>query len=743
MNTQSRGIRRFLFLTVLIVLPTCMASAEDVQPKLLAECPGGKLYQYGGQRLLLLAGSPYQMGLAHGTLLRDDVKAMVHTVLNVARAADAVQNEDFFAGTIEQAYRRIEPFIPQRYQDELRGLADGAGLAVTDVQLANVFPALFHCSGFALFGRATVGGELLHGRVLDYITQIGLQNRAVTIIARPKGYNAFVNVSYAGFIGTVTGMNEKQIGLGELGGGGVGLWDGLSMPLLCRKVLEEADTLQQAVDIFRKTPRTCQYFYVLSDGKISDARGLYCTPDTVVALKAGQRYEDLPEAATEDKALPRPIDDAIVFSGGDRLTHLLRRVSEQYGRIDPAAAIDLMTRPVAMKGNLHNALFAPASLEMWVSHAAGDVTAPRYQACFQEYQRYDLRQLMALLPTDGDSRSDAAPVETARVVESQPARQTGRTPATVFRPLAPDADPRLAEQVKLFEEDRVGFDWRMKLLRNSGSLVVHTVEFPSPYVSPVERNNTVHCEYFLAGGGQRRPAVIVLHILDGSFTVARIICQRLASEGVNALLVKMPYYGPRRPADKARLRRMTDDPAILVDGVTQAVKDVRRAARWLASREEVDPDQIGLCGVSLGGFVAATAAGVDGTFPRVAIVLAGGDLTTMITGLAKEVQALRQAIEKRNWTPAKLKELLAPIEPLTYASRLRGSNVIMLNASKDEVVPPSCTERLVQASGARVTWYPADHYSMAWFLPAALEALVEHFSPADAPATGSDRPGDE
>ena len=728
MHDKPRQIRFLLLAAILAVLPTCPAAADKAAPKLLRECPGGRLYQFGSQRLLMLAGEPYQMGLAHGKLLKNQIKTMTNSVLMLARATDAVKKKDFFAGTIEQAYKRLEPFIPQRYQQEMRGLADGAGLPLKDVQLANIFPALFHCSGFALFGQATQGGQLLHGRILDYITQIGLQNHAVTIIARPKGYNTFVNVSYAGFIGSVTGMNEKQVAVGEMGGRGNDLWDGMPMPMLFRKVLEEADTLQQAVNIFKDTPRTCEYYYVISDGKIRDARGVYGTPDKFIVLKPGEKYDKLAHAVKKHK-IPQAIDDAVVFSGGDRLTRLLGLIRKNYGAIDPPAAIRLMDRPGAMKGNLHNVLFAPQTLEMWVAHALGDHTKEKYQASFQEYLHYDLPSLLKLLPAGVPSAKAASPARTTAPGPHRPTEQTGRVPATVFRPMAPSTDPRLAELLKKFQHKPAAFPWRMKPLKSSGSMVVYNVEFPSPFVSPVKRNNTVHCEYFLAANPGRRPTVIVLHILDGSFTVARIICNRLAAEGTNALLVKMPYYGPRRPADKDKLRRkMTDNPESLVGGVIQAVMDVRRAARWLSIRPEVDPNNIGLCGVSLGGFVAATAGGVDGRFPRVAVILAGGDLIKVVTSGAKEVRSVRQAMEKRNWTQGQLKQLLAPIDPLTYAARLRSSKVLMINATRDKVVLPQCARSLAEASQARIIWCPADHYSMVMFLPAALEQIAGHFS---------------
>ncbi|NTU89040.1 MAG: hypothetical protein HGA54_03905 [Actinobacteria bacterium] len=84
------------------------------------------------------------------------------------------------------------------------------------MRLANLFPELFHCSGFAIFGKATVDGHLYHGRILDYLRGMGLEQNAVVMVFRPDRGNAWVNVGYAGFIGSVTAMNEKGIAIGEV-----------------------------------------------------------------------------------------------------------------------------------------------------------------------------------------------------------------------------------------------------------------------------------------------------------------------------------------------------------------------------------------------------------------------------------------------------------------------------------------------------------------------------------------------
>jgi hypothetical protein len=56
---------------------------------------------------------------------------------------------------------------------------------------------------------ATADGTLYHGRVLDYGVDLRLQEHAVLIVAEPTGGIPFVNVSYAGFIGSTASRKSS------------------------------------------------------------------------------------------------------------------------------------------------------------------------------------------------------------------------------------------------------------------------------------------------------------------------------------------------------------------------------------------------------------------------------------------------------------------------------------------------------------------------------------------------------
>lgn len=244
----------------------------------------------------------------------------------------------------------------------------------------------------------------------------------------------------------------------------------------------------------------------------------------------------------------------------------------------------------------------------------------------------------------------------------------------------------------------------------SKRIEISLVTFPSPVTTPHENNNTVHCEYFRPLKTGKRPAVIVLHILGGDFDLARLFARHLAHNGTAALFLKMPYYGPRRQTD-APARMISQDPRETVAGMTQAVLDIRCAAAWLASQDEIDPERLGIFGISLGGITSALAATAEPRITNVCLMLAGGDVG-QVAWASRELAPLRRRWEQGGGTKESFFAVLNQVDPVTYAANLRGRRVLMLNATRDEVIPKACTESLWRAIGEpKIVWLDGGHYS--------------------------------
>ncbi|MFT5325756.1 MAG: hypothetical protein ACI8P0_003628 [Planctomycetaceae bacterium] len=339
----------------------------------------GELRWIDGQRVALLKGTPEQVGKAHGELLITEAGRCIDSVLYTFGTAQTIRTGRWFRSDLDAAYKRLSPHIPERHKRETRAMAAALDLDPELVEALNVFPELFHCSGFAVFGKATADGKLYHGRVLDYMTTIGLQDSATTFIVNVDGQIPFANVGYAGFIGSVSGMNAKSISLGEMGGRGEGQWDGAPMATLMRRALEECSTLDQVMDLWKNSPRTCEYYYVFADGKTNQAVGVSALPDSIEFIQPGQTHARLGAG----------IEDAVVLSAGSRLEKLRERVNQKHGQIDAEVAMWLMSRPVAMKSNLHNVLFVPADGILYVANADH-----KHPAAERPYVKLNLRELL-------------------------------------------------------------------------------------------------------------------------------------------------------------------------------------------------------------------------------------------------------------------------------------------------------------------------------------------------------------
>lgn len=118
----------------------------------------------------------------------------------------------------------------------------------------------------------------------------------------------------------------------------------------------------------------------------------------------------------------------------------------------------------------------------------------------------------------------------------------------------------------------------------------------------------------------RRPCVIVLHGTGGNKEGQRAFMVDLAKRGIIGVAIDARYHGERSGGAKGS--------AAYVEAITKAwqaksgesqehpfyydtVWDLWRTVDYLASREDIDPQRIGMMGISMGGIQTWLAASVD------------------------------------------------------------------------------------------------------------------------------------
>jgi len=383
----------------------------------------GTLEESSQGMILRLEGRPYERGVQHGTLLKEKIQENLAGFIDSPDLAQSPRVEAFHTHL-----STVLNFIPPHYLEEMRGVAYGADVPFEKILMLNLFPEMFHCIGITAQNEATFDGALYHVRVLDYGVAKNLQGSAVLMVVKPEEKHAFVSVGYAGFIGSVTGMNEKKIAMGEIGGDGYGHWNGVPMAFLIREILENAGSLEEAKTLLNEMPRTCEYYYVISDGNQEKAVGVYATASQLHFIEAGTSYalmapHDLPKNygknGVDDKFFMKSFspthsefqsrfhdeegnlialfnhqpENCVVLRGfgyPERYPIVTERIRELYGKIDAETLQDIIKYPATNETNLHNAIFRPSTLDLWVSHAGGDDTP----ASEQPYAAFNLNDLM-------------------------------------------------------------------------------------------------------------------------------------------------------------------------------------------------------------------------------------------------------------------------------------------------------------------------------------------------------------
>ena len=171
-----------------------------------------------------------------------------------------------------------------------------------DLSRRLVEDVLVEGNAFAVATRPSTGSSqaarLLVGRSLTVDVGDDFEPDRIVTIHRPDGKYPFASVGWAGLVGVVTGINGRGIVVAI----NPARTDdpeepGVPWPLVLRQVLEEADTLDQAVQIIRRAPLRTSGIVLVGDGVQRKA----------VVIEASPR-------ADGSRRVLRGEDDAIVWA---------------------------------------------------------------------------------------------------------------------------------------------------------------------------------------------------------------------------------------------------------------------------------------------------------------------------------------------------------------------------------------------------------------------------------------------
>ncbi len=385
---------------------------------LLFACPvyAGQVQKIDSLTVVFLSGSPYEIGYQHGALLHDEVHASVSLVLRFFRRFLKVPwvRTVLVNNWLDSAWNQAVPYLPDDIKNELRGLADGSGVALRELYRLHAIPErTYSCANFAAWGKATAGGRMVHMRNLDWNIRANIQQYPVVFVIHPNGKRAFVNVAWAGFAGVLTGINDAQVSIGQIGAETEDIsFKGEPMTFVMRRVLEEAADVDTAARLIEAAKRTGGANSGIADAKVptgiaietnhthlhvfhaddSAEKGInYARPITDVVFRADAAMDpDIRNRQLASHGDPkRPgLEDPVGSSAYDvRYLGQAAGILAHYGKLDAEAAKKI-AKKVAPDSNVQSVVFAWPDL--WIANANNQIPAAK-----TGYHRFNLPELFS------------------------------------------------------------------------------------------------------------------------------------------------------------------------------------------------------------------------------------------------------------------------------------------------------------------------------------------------------------
>jgi len=258
-------------LVLALLLSSCAGAppSRDREPYRSADVlvfHAGKRVDREGVPLLDLSGAPYEVGLQYGVLLRPEIRA-------VYAEYDRLLNELtggglrrlFFRLSLDGKVRDMRAAMPGGFEEEVRGIADGAGIPFTDFLFFAMTPEmLFDASCTSMVVRR--GDQIIHGRNFDFPRPANFVSRYPAIVkVAVDGKIPYVNVGFAGLPGVYTGLNDRGIAASVNTAAFTKYARGNVIPVgfLVKEVLENCATVHD-VDSIMEHSSASHYFITIS-----------------------------------------------------------------------------------------------------------------------------------------------------------------------------------------------------------------------------------------------------------------------------------------------------------------------------------------------------------------------------------------------------------------------------------------------------------------------------------------------
>jgi hypothetical protein len=410
-------VRFFVVFGINMAIVLTFTGCQTVPANRDAMLSRARVAEQDGLPVVHLSGTPYEIGYQHGTLLRQQVRDHYQQLYGYMQSLPKFRFCRRFQVNfiLNWFWDDLEPYVPKEFLEEMRGLADGSGVPLADIYRAHAIPDIHStaCSVGAFWGAATADGRMVGFRNLDWNRRMGVHNHGCVFVISPEGRHSFANIGFVGFIGALSGMNDRGIFIGQIGSSSADeSYDGTSFTWLLRQILERAGNVDEAARIVRDSRRTKGINYVIGssiekravamettahhfakfyDADKAEAESPYAVLVTNAVFRSDTAFDptirELQTCSEGDPKKPGLEDPRGCSAHDKRYLKQAEMVRDNYGKITTNEVFALARR-IAAKSNIQSVVYAYP--EFWVAYGRNDA-----RAADCAYHHFNLEQLLS------------------------------------------------------------------------------------------------------------------------------------------------------------------------------------------------------------------------------------------------------------------------------------------------------------------------------------------------------------
>ena len=320
-----------------------------------------KKYKKFGVTVVYLTGTPYEIGLAHGKLCREEILEINKPIFEIYHGMTE-ESKHHWLSKIE----KLEKQIPAEYIAEMHGIADGSKLEYNEILFLNTASTISEGKGCFSFSYRDKNSRIITFRQGDLFAEVPLYKTMILYIIKPDKGHGFAAILNPGWVDGESGMNENGVTVAQ---NNISIeqteWQVMPITILSRYILQYSKTIEEADQLLNRQKKYPARLLFVSSKKSATVFEIANSDKAQLDMEDGY-------LATANHARIIP-SQPVSGSSHSRLEYANQFLSKKSANMDIYKGIELVrSNKISRRWtwrvqNRLSFIFSPSTLDFWIA----------------------------------------------------------------------------------------------------------------------------------------------------------------------------------------------------------------------------------------------------------------------------------------------------------------------------------------------------------------------------------------